>query len=348
MVNLTNLKFPTTESKYFDVYLKNLVFGYNIGTASIISDFLKAPALHENSLLNRAINLGFFNEIQDVTFQRTNSDWKKETDNFFYLGALQTVKFIPNIYIQNYMRKKLYQEGEISAATKFANTFMTVVAGMTVFFGIGSLDSKIISDDMKIKFVLSLYLPLFLGHLLLGPLDSQLIKGVNEIKLSLNGFGGVTAGMVVSYAVPDVMHRIGIDKNGELELSNKFIFKAAFTTLVAKCSGYDPLLIATSLLINGAIVDPILDQIGLEDTKIYNFDALNVISLTTAAAASLLNGDVVAIMARLAGTTVAKANAVVGVEIANDYKEDICSFSMLKPVCEYIGIIEHVNVTEVL
>ena len=128
LISTNSLGFNSTH--YSQVFNKNLVVGYQVATATAASDIINAPPLHMDPCSNRVINLGFYNALQDVFFQRINSEWKNKTDNFFYSGTLQTLKFISGLVIRGMMQDLLYKGNKVN---EFTNTILPELSTVTGF-----------------------------------------------------------------------------------------------------------------------------------------------------------------------------------------------------------------------
>ena len=106
--------------------------------------------------------------------------------------------------------------------------------------------------------------------------------------------------------------------------------------------------LATAGIIGSFVVPDLMHSYGIESLSLnkmdlYGFNLENILSLSALSAVSLVkDGYETAIMAgaRIAAFSIAKADAVTGVEFLYDAKETICEYSWIAPACKYLGVIE--------
>lgn len=137
---------------YIKIFKDNLLLGANIGQAVIVSCILTKPLiLYKYPLANRVLEVGLYNLIQNEYFSPIPfSNFNNYIDNSAYKGTFQSVKWLPNLWIQNYVKE------EIPNYNFLLKAFIIPLCGMTPFFTIGAIEDKIIKDHTnKIVFTLS-------------------------------------------------------------------------------------------------------------------------------------------------------------------------------------------------
>ena len=318
---------------YLIPYASNLVLGAQVGSATYIGPSFP-PKLQESPLENRFWDLSFFNVVQDQLFSRINVDYK----NLVYLGALQTAKYLPNLLIQNHMKGMLYS-AESNLAIQVLNTFLITSAGITTFFTIGAIETKV-TDEYKTVYV-STILAGSLGYYAYAQMETAATP-TGAISLSPSGAALVTIGLTGSFIAPYIMHSLGIDKGGMFELDNIELLKLSIIGYTAVLSGGSTVAIVASAGLSSILLsDKMLEYVGFDQIDILGFDLVNLLSLSIITASSLATEslDTAAIaMSKIAAFSFAKANAVVGVEIVFDYKETICSYPLIDSACNLLGI----------
>lgn len=320
---------------YFSIYIKNLALGYNVGAATIGSTIINPPEVYKSPFLNRFMELGAYNALQDQLFARINVDNKGDVDNFACLGLIQTAKYLPNIIVQNALKDNLYSKKSNTLYDTTSKNFLITSTGMLVFFTIGSITDKINNDLAKMTFASSILGITLAGYILTAPKFS-LKNPMDSIYFSFNGAGLVSLGLMSSFIIPNIMHEIGIDKGKAYELDTPFLLKTSIVTFSAIASGFNPIAISLSISAAEIFVE------SMKETEILGFSLVNTLLVTESAIAqTIISGNILSSLTKIAAFSFAKANAVTGVEWLNNNKEDICSYLEINKECEYLGITTH-------
>lgn len=188
---------------YLDLTIKNLILGANTGSGVIVSCALtKFIPLSDSPILNRIFEVGSYNIIQDDYYAPIPlSNLNSKIDNSLYRGGFQSVKWLPNLHIQNEAKEYFHQHP--------LKAFLIPSSGMIPFFTIGALEAIVLtSPQAKLTFTIVSSLTL---------LSVPFIYPTETTKTS---YGGVTlsfqdtflaqTGLVVSFFAMDLAHYSGI------------------------------------------------------------------------------------------------------------------------------------------
>lgn len=320
---------------YISIYKKNLLLGYNVGAATIGSTIINPPEVYKSPLLNRFMGLGAYNALQDQLFARINVDNKGDVDNFMCLGLIQTAKYLANVIVQNAIKDNFYSKKSNNIYETNSKNFLITSTGMLVFFTIGSITDKITDDLNKMNLAFGILAPAFMGYMITSP-NLSYKTTEDSIYFSFNGAGLVSLGLMFSFIIPNIMHEIGIDKGKALELDTPFLLKASIITFATIASSFNPIAISLSISAAEIFIE------SMKETEILGFSLVNTLLVTESAIAqTIISGNILSSLTKIAAFSFAKANAVTGVEWLNNNKEDICSYLEINKVCEYLGIITH-------
>lgn len=196
-------------TNYHKIFFDNLLFGAKIGQAVIVSCIItKNIPLNQFPFYNRFLEVGFYNIIQHEYFSSIPlSNFKDPINNSIYKGTFQSVKWLPNLWTQNYVKEII--------PSYLPKSLLIPLSGMTPFFTIGAIEAEIIKNPTtKIVITNSLaaafaIIPSFYsveetiktsnGAILLTPKDSVLTQ----------------AGLIASYLFMDLAHILKIPKTFE-------------------------------------------------------------------------------------------------------------------------------------
>lgn len=344
-MNLNQTCFALEDKEYGGIFVRNLFVGLYTIEATIITDALtvNTPPIHENPFANRLINPGVYNGIQDLTFSRHDLGNKNVTDNVLFYGILQTIKYIPNLFIQSSIRYQIAAPENDLVVKNVLYNFATILTGMTAFFTVGGIANKIADEAYKLNYVAHSYLALFSSYLLFSSYNNYFDPKTKAVFLDFGSLGSVTAGLTLSYLVPFSMHQIGIDKGGELEPTPVQLFKGSVLVASYITTGTiavpTAMFVAEKLLLPEGLVTNFLEEFS--QYELFGVSSLTASGLTLAATAAIVSGDApILALTRIAAFMLAKATAVTGVEIAYDNKEVICENAWIEPICKYLGVIE--------
>lgn len=322
---------------YIEMYQKNLLLGAQIGEAvSIVSPLSSPFPLQTQPLYNRIIDVGAYNLVQDQFYSPINVT----SNNIIYLGMLQAAKYLPNLFVQNYMKEMLPTNDKDKIAIKAAKSFVITATGMTIFFSIGATESIITDLTYKTNFVYSITLG-SLGYHAYSWMDSGLTKS-GAVNLSPMSAVTATIGLVGSFLAPYALHELGIDKINPVKLLEG---SAMISAVIL--SGGDVFIAAPSVVIIDMVFDSeTVKNLEIVKIEVLGFNLANMISLSAVTGTKLITSsydDAVISISKIAAFSFAKANAVTGVEIVSDYKEDLCSYPVIESACKLLGITESVE-----
>lgn len=193
-------------TNYFTLALDNIQLGAKTGCGVVISSILtRFIPLYASVFSNRAIEVGSYNIIQDDYYADiSESSWKQYTDNFVYKGIFQSVKWLPNLYIQN-KAKELF-------INNTAKAFLVPLSGMIPFFTIGAIEAITLkTETQKIAFsVVSSGLFISMPYIS----NQYVTEKTNAGGLYLSQIDTVNAqlGLISSFFVMDLAHKFGVAK----------------------------------------------------------------------------------------------------------------------------------------
>jgi hypothetical protein len=145
---------------YYSIFASNLFFGWQSGAISVISNGLTPYKIVDNSFMNRVYEVGIGNTIQrsiatpKSAVSEAQDDTQYLVSNPIYKGAVQTNKYIPNVWIQN-IAKITY--GETTLFGEFGRSFIAFTLGMSMSFANGAMEKKINAIENKMNHTLTIY-----------------------------------------------------------------------------------------------------------------------------------------------------------------------------------------------
>lgn len=184
----------------------NLILGARTACGVIISCVLtKFVPLYPNVFLNRASEVGSYNIIQDDYYSEiSQSSWQGLSDNFYYRGIFQSVKWLPNLHIQN-KAKEIFVNNTHKA-------FLIPVSGMTPFFTIGAIEAIICKTESQKLLFTSVSVSILVA---LPYINNRVITEKTEtggVYLSCADTINAQIGLIGSFFIMDLAHQYGISK----------------------------------------------------------------------------------------------------------------------------------------
>lgn len=321
---------------YIAMYQKNLLFGTQIGEASLIVSPLSTMfPLQTQPFYNRIADVGAYNIVQDQFYSPINAT----LPNIPYLGMLQTAKYLPNLLIQNSMREMLYNKDDC-IGLKAAKTFAITSAGMTVFFSIGAIENIITDLTYKTNFVYSIALG-SIGYYAYSWMENSFTK-TGAVNLSPISSITATIGLIGSFLAPYAIHELGIDKVNPIKLLEGSTMIAS--VILSKSNTW--ITIPSILMIDALFDSEIIRNIELEKIEVLGFNLANILGLSAITGAKLATSsydDAIISISKISAVSFAKANGVTGVEIISDHKENICSYPIIESACKLLGITDAIE-----
>lgn len=188
--------------KFFSLHINQ---GNKIASAVVISSALTPFSLAQNPLLNRLIEVGTYNIIQQsfMPIKICHYENYTNTENPFFRGIFQTNKNLANIWTQNYLKLNNHELKSLD----FTYGFLYTTSGMGTFFLVGAINSKLPSEEAVLIFnsvLASSYLHTSLKY---SP-ETTMPGHLNSVLLSNKGMLSTYAGNIGSFLALDIAQNI--------------------------------------------------------------------------------------------------------------------------------------------
>jgi len=142
---------------YQEIFLSNSYRGKEVGKGVVCSAMIPIMTglqLYRHPFLNRFGEIAPYNLLENSYIERIKPtsfpiDLENSVNSFIYRGLRHEVKYIPNLVIQNYFKDNWQLNSPYKLLNDPINVFIPTFMGMTTFFTIGALESKITSPVYK-------------------------------------------------------------------------------------------------------------------------------------------------------------------------------------------------------
>ncbi len=305
MLNIKHLCYnPKSQKNYCQIFGDNFVYGWKIGTATLISNSVviygfAEYTLVQHSFVNRAIEIGIYNTIQQsfAPFKETNYtdislglNAYNAVNNPIYRGMAQSNKFLTNLWSQNEL-KSSYKD----LASSFANEEQQLIKGlfitsqgMTRFFMVGEIERKITDPAYKLIYTGTL------SVVNIG-ISSQLsIDGTSEVNLktgaNLLNFKdtmGATVGLIVSFGILDASQNLMNHIAGPAEIekdvcnNNLFGLEDSSFELIKEWAPLVTLTVTSISIIAAEVYSGQIDRAIQHTYTLFAFSAAKAIGVTS-------------------------------------------------------------------
>jgi hypothetical protein len=148
--NINSKQINRSFNRYYQIFVKNFDLGFKTGvTIHFSSPVSTILPISKFPMTNRLIEVGLFNILQHYYYLPiANTNFTMGViENFIYKGDLQIIKYFPNLWVQNTVKKKL-SELNLTKLVLLDNSlnllvFVPIFLGMTIFNIVGAIESAV-------------------------------------------------------------------------------------------------------------------------------------------------------------------------------------------------------------
>jgi hypothetical protein len=148
------------DKNYCQIFASNILFGWQSGSISVMSNFLTPYKIVDNAFMNRVFEVGIGNILKHISSPKSIKSESLDNGNQYlvsnpiYKGIVQTNKYIPNIWGQNFAKSSY---GGDTLVDEFGKSFIAFSLGMSLSFANGAMEKKINNIESKMNHTLTIY-----------------------------------------------------------------------------------------------------------------------------------------------------------------------------------------------